>query len=451
MATILIVDDEKNMRWALDRALKQEGYETLTAADGLEGLTVAQTEHPDLIVLDLKMPGMDGLSALKKLREWNSQLPVIMITAHGSVETAIEAVKAGAFDYITKPFDVEEIKLVISKALENWALVSEVAFLRSELERKYSFQNIIGKGPKMQALFSLIEKLAETSASVIVYGESGTGKELVARAIHYRSARKGNPYIQVNCAALPETLLESELFGHEKGAFTGAVGRKPGRFELAHNGTIFLDEIGDISLPVQVKLLRVLQEKAFERVGGLETLKIDVRIIAATNQNLAQAIRDGRFREDLYYRLNVVPIHLPPLRERREDIPLLVEHFLKKFDPQGRMRGPNCQAMKLLSEYHWPGNVRELENCLERAVIISSGPEITPADLPPEVAGIVAPGEPRKRFSLPGEGISLEDVEKDLIVQALERSGGNQSRAARLLGITRHTLLYRMEKYGLKA
>lgn len=451
MATILIVDDEKNMRWALDRALKQEGYETLTAADGLEGLTVAQTEHPDLVVLDLKMPGMDGLSALKKLREWNSQLPVIMITAHGSVETAIEAVKAGAFDYITKPFDVEEIKLVISKALENWALVSEVAFLRSELERKYSFQNIIGKGPKMQALFSLIEKLAETSASVIVYGESGTGKELVARAIHYRSARKGNPYIQVNCAALPETLLESELFGHEKGAFTGAVGRKPGRFELAHNGTIFLDEIGDISLPVQVKLLRVLQEKAFERVGGLETLKIDVRIIAATNQNLAQAIRDGRFREDLYYRLNVVPIHLPPLRERREDIPLLVEHFLKKFDPQGRMRGPNCQAMKLLSEYHWPGNVRELENCLERAVIISSGPEITPADLPPEVAGIVAPGEPRKRFSLPEEGISLEDVEKDLIVQALERSGGNQSRAARLLGITRHTLLYRMEKYGLKA
>lgn len=451
MATILIVDDEKNMRWALDRALKQEGYETLTAADGLEGLTVAQTEHPDLIVLDLKMPGMDGLSALKKLREWNSQLPVIMITAHGSVETAIEAVKAGAFDYITKPFDVEEIKLVISKALENRALVSEVAFLRSELERKYSFENIIGKGPKMQALFSLIEKLAETSASVIVYGESGTGKELVARAIHYRSARKGNPYIQVNCAALPETLLESELFGHEKGAFTGAVGRKPGRFELAHNGTIFLDEIGDISLPVQVKLLRVLQEKAFERVGGLETLKIDVRIIAATNQNLAQAIRDGRFREDLYYRLNVVPIHLPPLRERREDIPLLVEHFLKKFDPQGRMRGPNCQAMKLLSEYHWPGNVRELENCLERAVIISSGPEITPADLPPEVAGIVAPGEPRKRFSLPGEGISLEDVEKDLIVQALERSGGNQSRAARLLGITRHTLLYRMEKYGLKA
>lgn len=451
MTAILIVDDEKNMRWALEKALRPAGYETISAAGGPEGLKLAASENPDLVLLDLKMPGMDGLEVLGKLKELNPKLPVIMITAHGTMETAVEAMKAGAYDYISKPFDVEEMKLTIAKALEVQALAKEVAHLRSELERKYSFENIIGKSDRMQAVFDLIERVADTLASVIIYGESGTGKELVARAIHYRSSRKNKPYIQVNCAALPETLLESELFGHEKGAFTGAISRKPGRFELADGGTLFLDEIGDLSPAVQVKLLRVLQEKTFERVGGVETIKVDVRIIAATNRDLAEAIKEGAFREDLYYRLNVVPIKLPPLRERGEDLPLLIDYFLKRYDPAGRLQGLAPEAAKRMVEYWWPGNVRELENAIERASIIARGDRIGFDDLPQEIVrGEGAPARRAAAFQLPEEGISLEDVERDLIRQALERSGGNQTRAAKLLGISRHTLIYRMEKHGLK-
>ncbi len=455
MKTILIVDDEKNMRWALEKGLRQAGYRTLSAPDGPEGLDLAASEAPDLVLLDLKMPKMDGLEALRLIKEQRPELPIIIITAHGSVATAIEAIKAGAYDYISKPFDLEEIQIVIKKALEVRALTEEVAKLRSEVERKYSFQNIIGKSSKMQAVFDLVERVAGTSASVLIYGESGTGKELVAKAIHYLSPRRHRPYVQVNCSALPETLLESELFGHEKGAFTGAIARRQGRFELADTGTLFLDEIGELSPPVQVKLLRVLQDRTFERVGGMESIKVDVRIIAATNRDLTQAMVEGKFREDLYYRLNVVPIQLPPLRERAEDIPLLVEHFLKKFsagpDPAGaRVKTLAPEAARRLAEYRWPGNVRELENAIERAVIISRGDRITVEDLPRELQQTSAHPHRRAAFKLPEGGVNLEDVERDLIRQALDRTGGNQTQAARLLGITRHTLLYRLDKYGLK-
>lgn len=450
MKTILVVDDEKNMRWALEKGLQQAGYRTISAPDGPEGLNLIDSDGPDLVLLDLKMPKMDGLEVLQLIREQRPELPVIMITAHGSVATAIEAIKAGAYDYISKPFNLEEIQLVIDKALEVRALTEEVAKLRSEVEKKYSFQNIIGKSPKMRAVFDLVERVAGTSASVLIYGESGTGKEMVAKAIHYLSPRRHRPYVQVNCSALPETLLESELFGHEKGAFTGAIARRQGRFELADTGTLLLDEIGELTPSVQVKLLRVLQDRTFERVGGAETIKVDVRMIAATNRDLTQAMAEGRFREDLYYRLNVVPIHLPPLRERVEDIPLLVDHFFKKFGQNGRAKTLTPEAARRLAEYRWPGNVRELENTIERAVIISRGDRITVEDLPRELRLPSVNSHRRVAFKLPEGGANLEEVERDLIRQAIERTGGNQTQAARLLGITRHTLLYRLEKYGLK-
>lgn len=454
MKTILIIDDEKNMRWALEKGLGQAGYRTVSAPDGPGGLESVASESPDIVLLDLKMPGMDGLDVLRLIKELRADLPVIIITAHGSVATAIEAMRAGAYDYVSKPFNLEEIQISIEKALEVRSLTEEVAKLRSEVEQKYSFQNIIGKSPKMQAVFDLIDRVAATSASVLIFGESGTGKELAAKAIHYLSPRRHRPYIQVNCSALPETLLESELFGHEKGAFTGAVARRLGRFELADKGTLFLDEIGELTPPVQVKLLRVLQEKSFERVGGGETIRADVRIITATNRDLNQAMAEGKFREDLFYRLNVVPITLPPLRERSEDIPLLAEHFLKKYEFSGRPGAKpktlTAEAVRRLAEYRWPGNVRELENAIERAVIISRGDRITVDDLPRELQPYSPQPLRRAAFKLPEGGVNLEEVERDLIRQALERTGGNQTQAARLLGITRHTLLYRIDKYGLK-
>lgn len=449
MPKILIIDDEKNMRWILERGLKPLGYAVQTAANGLEGIESVKIQEPDLVILDLKMPGIDGLETLKRLKEIHPKLPVLMITAHGTMETAIEAMKHGAVDYIIKPFDLEEMKIVIKKNLAVQDLVNEVDFLRAELYEKFNLQNIIGQSPAMQQVFRLIDRVADSNATVMVYGESGTGKELVARAIHVNSERKDKPYIQVNCAALPETLLESELFGHEKGAFTGAVNRRQGRFELAHQGTLFLDEIGEISLAMQAKLLRALQEKTFERVGGMETIKVDVRIVAATNRDLQSAIDTGTFREDLYYRLNVIPLTLPPLRERKEDIPLLVRHFLRKLDIKKRIQGIDPEALNILIDYSWPGNVRELENVIERAIIIAPGNTITSEHIPSE--------NPRKNCvpqsvigEIPDEGISLEDVEKLLLIKALAKSQGNQTKAAQLLKITRHTLLYRMEKYGLR-
>jgi two-component system, NtrC family, response regulator AtoC len=449
MAKILVVDDEKNMRWALERALKAQGYEVYQAEDGKQGLEAALHIRPELVILDLKMPEMDGLAVLTALKEQVPEIMVVMITAHGSTASAVEAMKLGAYDYINKPFDIDELKLVVAKALEVENLKATVQRLEHEVKERYSFQNIIGKGQVIQNIFVLIERIADTNATVLIQGESGTGKELVARALHYSSNRKNNPFIQVNCAALPESLLESELFGHEKGAFTGAIAQRQGRFELANGGTIFLDEIGEISPQVQVKLLRVIQERSFERIGGQQTINIDVRVVAATNKDLAVEMREGRFREDLFYRLNVIPLHMPSLRERKEDIPLLIEHFLKKYDPKGRISSVHPAALKLLVDYYWPGNVRELENTMERLAIVTPGATIEESDIPAEFRhSRVLPG-PEVRFMMPESGLDLEQVEKAFITQALELAQGNKSKAAKLLGLTRHTLLYRIEKHNL--
>ncbi len=443
---ILIIDDEKHLCWALEKAMRQEGYQALSATSGKKGLELIKEESPSLVILDLKMPEMDGLEVLRKAREIQPGLPVIMLTAHGTIETAIEAMKIGAVDYLTKPFDLEELKIVIKQNLMVSRLVTEVNFLRNELAKKYT--NLIGESKAIQEIKRLIEKVAKSNATVLITGESGTGKEVAALAIHQQSLRKDGPFVPVNCAALPEQLLESELFGHEKGAFTGAVARKLGRFELADRGTIFLDEITEIPLSMQVKLLRVLQEKSFERVGGTETLCVDVRVIAATNRDIASAMQQGQFREDLYYRLNVFQIHMPPLRERKEDIPLLAQHFVEKFRPTYLVNKISPAAMELLVRYHWPGNIRELQNVIERAAIICQGNEILPEHLPKELlAAQKTTAGPVINF--PDQGISLEEVEKELILKALEKTGGNQTRAAQLLGITRSALLYRSQKYGI--
>lgn len=445
---ILIIDDEEHMCWALKKAMQQEGYEALTATSGSKGIEILKEKGPSLVLLDLKMPGMDGLEVLKIIKEIHPKIPVIMITAHGTIETAIEAMKLGADDYITKPFDLDELKIVVAQALKYSNLVSQVSFLRSELSKKYG--EIIGESAAIKEVIMLIDRVAATNASVLITGESGTGKEITALTIHQASPRKEYPFVAVNCAALPEQLLESELFGHEKGAFTGAAALKPGRFEIADKGTIFLDEIGEMSPTMQAKLLRVLQERAFERVGGTETLHVDVRIISATNIDIKKAVEEGKFREDLYYRLNVVHIHLPPLRERKEDIPLLVNYFLKKY-----MLGTypvkkiSPEAMELLMNYHWPGNIRELQNVIERSIIICPGDTILPEHLPKELQQQQS-NAVETIVHFPDTGISLEEVEKQLILTALKKSKGNQTKAAQLLGITRSALIYRSQKYNIK-
>lgn len=444
---ILVIDDEEHMCWALERAMRQEGYQVLTSTRGRTGLEMIKEEAPSLVILDLKMPEIDGMEVLKQAREMNPKLPVVILTAHGTIETAIEAMKIGASDYLTKPFDLDELKMVIKQNLVMSQLVSEVSFLRSELTKKYRM--MIGESLAVKEVTRLIEKVSNSNATVLITGESGTGKEVAAVAIHRNSPRRDHPFVPVNCAALPENLLESELFGHEKGAFTGAVARKVGRFELADKGTIFLDEIAEMPLSMQVKLLRVLQEKSFERVGGTETLSVDVRIIAATNRDLSGAIEKGLFREDLYYRLNVVNIHLPPLRERKEDIPLLTNYSLEKLRPTYLVNKISDEALQMLRKYNWPGNIRELQNVLERAAIISRGSEITVNDLPREFQAIPAKAGKDIEISIPDTGISLEGLEKELIIKALEKSKGNQTRAAQLLGITRSALLYRIQKHGL--
>ncbi|HBV97337.1 MAG: Fis family transcriptional regulator [Peptococcaceae bacterium BICA1-7] len=444
---ILIIDDEEHMCWALEKAMKQEGYQVQTATRGKAGLKLIREECPSLVILDLKMPEMDGMEVLKQAKEMSPKLPVVMLTAHGTIETAIEAMKIGASDYLTKPFDLDELKLVIKQNLVMSQLVSEVNFLRSELTKKYRL--MIGESPAITAVKHLIEKVSASSATVLITGESGTGKEVAALAIHQNSPRRDYPFVPVNCAALPENLLESELFGHEKGSFTGAMARKLGRFELADRGTIFLDEITEMPLSMQVKLLRVLQEKSFERVGGTETLNVDVRIIAASNRDLAKAIEEGRFRDDLYYRLNVIHIPLPPLRERKEDIPLLAGYFLEKLRPTYLVNSITEDTMQLLVRYNWPGNVRELQNVLERAAIISHGSEITAGDLPKEFQTPPKKSDLDVIVNIPDSGISLEGLEKELIIKALGKSKGNQTRAAQLLGITRSALLYRIQKHGL--
>ncbi|WP_139257374.1 sigma-54-dependent transcriptional regulator [Desulforamulus aeronauticus] len=450
MNKILVIDDEEHMCWALEKGLRQEGYQVITATRGKQGLELLRNETPSLVILDLKMPEMDGLEVLIKAKDLLPNLPVIMITAHGTIDTAIEAMKLGATDYITKPFDLDELKLVVKQAIMVSHLQEEVSFLRSELNKRYG--RIVGNSQAIQDVCTLIERVADSNATVLITGESGTGKEVSALSIHQLSSRREKPFVPINCAALPESLLESELFGHEKGAFTGAVARKLGRFELANHGTLFLDEVTEMPLSMQVKLLRVLQERQFERVGGTESIKVDVRVIAATNRDPLESIRNGTFREDLYYRLNVLPIHLPPLRERKEDISLLVMHFLEKFNPShNQFISPD--AMGLLLSYEWPGNIRELQNVVERAVILSQGHEIKSHHLPKEIQRTPTSKTEEQQeliINFPDQGISFEDVEKELILKAMEKSNGNQTKAAQLLGITRSALLYRAQKYQLK-
>ncbi len=446
---VLIADDEKNMRWVLSEALAAEGYEVIQAADGKEALIAVEQQHPDLMVLDHKMPSPDGMEVLRKIRANGETFPVIMLTAHGNVATAVEAMKAGATEYLTKPFDLGELKLSIDKAIRISELSDEVRRLRDELDRDWDVEGFIAADPRMVEILVTVEKVAPTNATVMIYGESGTGKELIARAIHRLSPRELKPFVEVHAGALPETLLESELFGYEKGAFTGAVTAKPGRFELANGGTLFLDEVGDISLGVQVKLLRVLQERRFERLGGTRSIDVDVRVVAATNRDLQQLIADGSFREDLFYRLNVVPITLPPLRQRQGDIPHLVAHFLDKYKAGGRTI--TNEALDALSSYPWPGNIRELENTIERVVILAPGEEIGIGDLPSEVRSGAVPGATRTHaFELPEEGLDLEEVEMDLLRQAMDRSGGNVAKASKLVGLTPRTLEARMHRLGLQ-
>jgi two-component system NtrC family response regulator len=448
---VLVVDDDASLRRVLEYNLAREGYAVLTADSGERALALLETERVDLVITDIKMPGMDGMDLLRRVRQASPETQVIVITAFGTIEMAVEAMKAGAFEYVTKPFKRDELSLAVRKALRLKSLESENARLKREVGRKYGFENIVGDSPALQQVFRLIEKVADSDAPVLITGESGTGKELVAKAIHYRSARADRPFVAVNCAAIPRELLESELFGHRRGAFTGAVRDKKGRFEEAGGGTLLLDEIAELPLELQPKLLRALQEREIAPVGGTGVVRLEARVIAATNRDLEGEVAQGRFRSDLYYRLAVVPLRLPALRERPGDIPLLVAHFLRTLGG-GRKVQVAPEAMEALQRHPWRGNVRELENTVERLLVLGESDLIRLADLPeglraPRAGG--GPGGPGFSFVFPEEGISLEEAEKALVLEALRRSGWNQSRAAQLLRVPRHLLLYRMEKYGL--
>jgi len=463
VAHVLIVDDETNIRRVLAAMLKRDGYDVTAAEDGEQALAAMNRAPVDVVVTDLVMPRMGGLDLLRHVASAHPDVPVIMITAHGTVDTAVEAMKAGAFDYITKPFDQEDLRKVIAKAARARVLEGQhVHPPTADGERP----PLVGQSPSMRAVYDVIARVADSPSTVLITGESGTGKELVAQALHRGSSRRTQPLIKVNCAAIPKDLVESELFGYEKGAFTGAVGSKPGRFELADGGTLFLDEIGEIPVEMQVKLLRALQESEFERVGGIRTLRVDVRLIAATNRNLETLIADGRFREDLFYRLNVVPIALPPLRDRREDIPLLAQHFIEKYDRRlgKRVERVDAGAMEILVNYGWPGNIRELENVMERSVLFADGDLVTVAQLPetlrertPGAARPVAPLGALGAIAAPS-GASMKDIvrqaqselERTLISRALEETGGNVTRAAKKLQISRKSLQVKMKELGLR-
>ncbi|GAB4487913.1 MAG: sigma-54 dependent transcriptional regulator [Thermodesulfovibrionales bacterium] len=457
MQRILVIDDDESVRDLLGSFFTGQGFEVSTASDGESGVELLKEEKFDLFFVDLVMPGMGGLDVLSEVSKNGIPTPGIVITAYAAVKTAVEAMKRGAFDYATKPFILDELLIIANRALSVSRLSKENQMLKRQLKRKFTFHGLIGSSPEMQKIYRLIEKVADTDSTVIISGESGTGKEIVAKTIHYNSSRSQNLFVPLNCAAIPRDLLESELFGHEKGAFTGAVSTRIGRFELANNGTILLDEVGELHPSLQVKLLRVLQEREFERVGGTRTIKVDVRVIAATNQDLEAATRDGKFREDLFYRLNVIPIHLPPLRDRKEDIPLLVDHFMTVFCKR-RKKEPLTIASRTMDRflrYPWPGNVRELENTIERLVILNDSGTVTPDDLPERfsaagasrAAGFV---QQNGGVPLPDEGIDLnavlDRIEEDLILQALKKSGGVKKQAAELLCLNRTTLLEKMKK-----
>jgi two-component system response regulator PilR (NtrC family) len=447
---ILIVEDENSMREVLRILLEGESYEVISASDGLKGLSYIDKDIFDLVITDIKMPGADGFEVLKKVKHISPDTIVLMITAFGTTEAAIEAMKLGAYDYINKPFKIDEIRLIVKKALEKKRLSEEVSLLRDKVKITYRLENIIGQSSKMQELFRLIPKVAQSISNVLIIGESGSGKELVAMALHNLSNRKDRNFVAINCSAFPEGLLESELFGHMKGSFTGAMQNKQGLFEIADSGSLFLDEIGEMPINLQSKLLRVLENGTFRRVGGTTDIRVDVRVISATNKDIKEEIASGRFREDLYYRLNVVPIHMPPLRERKEDIPLLVEHFLKKISDRTRRITP--EAMRILIECPWKGNVRELENVVERVALLTEKEEITPAELPNEIIGYVE--ELKEIPELTEEGIDLEnimtDIEKKYLLKALEKSRGVKKDAAKLLNLTFRSFRHRLSKYGMK-
>ncbi|MBI3079293.1 MAG: sigma-54-dependent Fis family transcriptional regulator [Deltaproteobacteria bacterium] len=448
---ILIVDDEEDILYVLGGHLTRAGYTVTTARDGEEALGRFRETRHDLVIADVRMPKLDGLGLLRALRQIDPEVGVIMITGHGSIDTAVEAMKVGAYDYLTKPFrHINEILLTIEHALEKQRLVVEVQRLRRELGRRHQFAGLVGISPAMQEVYDLIEKVAAQDVTVMIQGESGTGKELVARAIHARSARRDRPFIPVNCGAIAESLLESELFGHVRGAFTGAVTETKGLFRAADGGTIFLDEIAEISHALQVKLLRVLQEREVRPVGSDRSVKVDVRVVAATNRPLEEAIQDGTLRKDLFYRLNVVPVQLPPLRERAADIPLLVHHFIELFNARtGKaIRAISAEALEILATHPWPGNVRELENVVERAYALGAGPIITANDLPPELAREPIRTGPSETAPPPGP-LPLRDLEAEAILRALQETGGNQVQAARLLGVDRKTIQRKLKKYRL--
>ncbi len=444
---ILVVDDEANARTALAELLRDEGYTVETAADGFKALPKLDEFAPDLVLTDLKMPGMDGIELMRKARAGDDpDRVVIVMTAFGSVETAVEAMRQGATDYVTKPINIEELVIVIERGLERRRLRAEAGRLRERLSERHRIQNIVGASPPMQKLFEVMLQVAPSRASVLITGESGTGKELIAAALHEHSSRAAGPFVKLHCAALAETILESELFGHERGAFTGAVARRDGRFQQADGGTLFLDEIGEISPATQIKLLRFLQEHEFERVGGNQTIKVDVRVVAATNRNLLERVRDGKFREDLYYRLNVVSIEVPPLRARPSDIPLLAMHFLKKYAKENNKQigGFTDDALARLARYGWPGNVRELENAIERAVVVCRGDAIRLEDLAPAIAA-AEPGQDPAAPPIPGA--TLAELERYAILKTLEHTGGSTSRAAEILGISPRKIQYRLHEY----
>ncbi len=438
---ILVVDDEEIVRSSLVDWLREDGYHAEAASDGFEALQKLKERPWDIALVDLKMPKMDGLELMERMKEVDPDIQVIIITAYATVHTAVQAMKKGAYDYLVKPFNPEEISLLIERLIQSKELAREVSFLRKELTKQYRFHDLVSKSPKMQQVFEFARTVAKSNSNILILGESGTGKELLARAIHNESPRANGPFVAVSCVALPETLLESELFGHEKGAFTDAITQKKGKFELAHGGTLFLDEIGDISPKLQLALLRVLEEREFTRVGGTQPIRVDVRIIAATNRDLKRAVDEGQFRDDLYYRLNVISIKIPPLRERREDIPLLAQHFVEKFNIElgKRVERISEEAMKKLMAYHWPGNVRELENVIERAMVITKGSVIRPEE-------IQLPTEETP----PVEDKSLRAVERAHILRVLEENNWNVQRSAQILGIDRVTLYNKMKRYGIK-
>ncbi len=447
-STILLIDDDNSLRRVIEFSLTDGGYKVQTAASGEEGLRLFEKTKFDTVITDITMPGMNGMEVLAKVRQRDANIPVIVITAYGTIESAVEAMRQGAFDYITKPFNRDELRLTLEKALRLRRLEQENTELRAEVIDRYRFESIIGSSARIKEVLDLAGRVAASDASVLITGESGTGKELLAKGIHFNSRRASGPFVAVNCAAIPEHLIESELFGHMKGSFTGAVKDKEGKFELADEGTLFLDEIGDLRIDLQAKILRALQERQVDRVGGSKPIDVDVRVIAATNKDLERAAQEGVFREDLYYRLNVVALVMPPLRERKEDIQLLAGFFLKKFNRDTAVT-LDAPALERLKSYGWPGNVRELENAMERATVLRRGAVITIDDLPERLKK-EKPGVESIILNMPEHGLSLEELEKTLIIKALEKHANNQTRAAEYLGITRPTLIYRMEKFGLK-